>query len=234
MTHAAASLAIEPLRPPAEAPPRLFVTVDVEEAFDWKRFTPRQHEIDAPEHIAPLQALCAEAGAKPLYFLTYPMLTDAPTRAYFRTLFETGAADAGVHAHPWATPPYGRAPQTEEESRRQSYLCNLAPQSVRQKLSTLNDAFEQAMGARALAHRAGRYGLALSSLALLAEAGLKFDFSPSAGFDLSADGGPDFSGLSSHAFRAGGIVCLPASGARALRHTPLFLGRSRACAGAFA
>jgi glycosyltransferase involved in cell wall biosynthesis len=200
---------------------RLLFTVDTEEIFDWRRFDGVAH-LSPPDDLDRLQRAAEAFGIRPLYFLTYPLIEDPATRAYFRRLRDAGRADLGVHLHQWNTPPLGGF-----AGDYYSWQCNLPTDAHRAKLAALVAAFDRAFGGRPIAHRAGRYGVAAHCYGDLAAAGLDFDFSPSAGFDFSAAGGPDFSAMSNRPFRAetpsGAVVVVPATGARALRGGRVFL-----------
>jgi len=211
--------------------PKLIITVDTEEAFDWTRFDPRDHRVAHPEDIDRFQQLAREFGAAPLYFLTYPLLNDSATTAYFRTLADKNEADLGLHPHQWNTPPVdavGDEGAGVHGGGYYSYQCNLPLELQAAKLKTLADAFETAFGFRATAHRAGRYGVDPGAYEALGRAGVRFDFSPSPGFDASHDGGPDFSGMSNRPFkvtrpRTPAIFVTPVCGGRALLKSHRFL-----------
>ncbi len=217
---------ITPLRAAQRAKPKLLITVDTEEAFDWRRPAGREHYVCPPEDINRFQEMCAGFGARPLYFLTHPLLTDRASRDYFRTLDADGAADFGIHPHGWNTPPLGGF-----DHSYYSWQSNLPPAAHRAKLASLVAAFEAAFGRPPAAHRAGRYGVDDHVFADLAAAGLTHDFSPSPAFNFSKDGGPDFSTWSNHPFTAEcdehRLVVTPASGARALRGTRFFVSQER-------
>ncbi|MCA8890196.1 MAG: glycosyltransferase, partial [Parvularculaceae bacterium] len=137
-----------PLRPARRAKPKLLITVDTEEAFDWRRPTGREHSVCPPEDIDRFQQLCAGFGARPLYFLTHPVLTDSASREYFRALDASGAADFGIHPHGWNTPPLGGF-----EHQYYSWQSNLPPAAHRAKLATLCAAFDACFGRPPAAHR---------------------------------------------------------------------------------
>lgn len=201
--------------------PALIFTIDTEEAFDWSEFRHDDHRVSPPQDLDPLQALCEAFGVRPLYFVTYPLLTDAASAGYFRRLAEDGRADLGLHLHQWNTPPVGGY-----QGEYYSWQSNLPPAVHAAKLRALAGAFERAFGFRAVAHRAGRYGVGPQCYADLAEIGVRYDFSPSPAFDWSARGGPDFSAVSNHPFTAetprGAVHVTPVCGAFALRGTRHF------------
>ncbi len=210
--------------------PKLLVTVDTEEQFDWSEFRPDTHRICTTADIDRFQSVCAEAGAKPLYLLTYPLLKNQNTTGYFRSLKDSRAADCGLHLHQWATPPGANF-----SGAYFSFQNNLPRDVYRAKLDVLANAYAAAFGTRACAHRAGRYGVAAPDYDLLSAAGVRFDFSPSAGFDFTAAGGPDFTRLSNHPFTVDSagrqVFVAPVSGARALRRSRVFLSQEASAPG---
>lgn len=234
--RAAAAISCRPLVPKvAKGGPRLIVTVDTEEIFDWTRFAHTGHKIADPADIEQYQALAASFGIRPLYFLTHPMIADAASRDYFLGLHRAGAADLGLHLHQWTTPPFDGFTHPYY-----SFQCNLPPDLHREKLRVLADAFEKAFGFRARAHRAGRYGISPACYEALASIGVDLDFSPSVAFDNSGQGGPNFSAMSNSPFAvdmAGlpSVRVIPLSGMRALKRVKFLLpqeGQPGFCAGA--
>ena len=213
------------MRRAATAPrerPALIFTVDAEEEFDWSEFTPDTHKAGDPEGLSRLTAVCSAHGVKPLHFITWPLLRDAAFAAWFRGEAEQGRADLGLHLHQWATPP-----RSGHASEFYSWQMNLPRAVHAEKLNALAAAFEAAFGRRAIAHRAGRYGVAPECYEDLARAGVRFDFSPCPSFDFSARGGPDFSSTANDPFTvdtdAGTVFVTPVCGARALRGGRTFL-----------
>lgn len=202
--------------------PRLIITVDTEEIFDWRGLSSTDFKVARPADIDRFQSVCEQFGARPLYFLTHPVLTDAESAGYFRRLVEDGRADLGVHLHQWVTPPTdGYA------GEYYSWQCNLPPDAHAEKLAALCAAFERAFGYKPRAHRAGRYGVSPLAYREIAAAGLNYDFSPSPGFDFSGKGGPDFSDASNAPFHIatdrGGVFVTPVCGALAIRGGRAFL-----------
>ncbi|MBL4619000.1 MAG: glycosyltransferase [Marinicaulis sp.] len=211
----------------AGEPPKLIVTVDTEERFDWNDFNSNDYACCDPKDIDQFQQLCSSANIEPLYFLTYPLMKDHRTSEYFRKLHDAGAASCGLHLHPWVTPPTANF-TGEVYSFQKNLPCDLH----REKLKALAELYETVFNARALSHRAGRYGIAPENYHLLSEIGVNFDFSPSTSFDFSRAGGPDFTGASNTPFIASHgewkIHVTPVSGACAIRKTSIFLSRKRA------
>ena len=203
--------------------PKLFITIDTEEIFNWDKNDFNNHTIADPADIAAFQAVCERHGAKPLYFITWPLMKDAATVAYFKNLHSNGKADLGLHLHQWVTPPHD-----QENTLRNSYQCNLSSDLHQQKLRELVSTFEAAFGFKPTSHRAGRYGVSPQIHdALLAE-NIPYDFSPNPGNDQSSVAGPDFSGTGNAPWireTANGnrLYCLPVTGGRCWRHTSKLL-----------
>lgn len=195
----------EPVRWPEEFGTRFTVFVDVEEEFDWRAPLDAQHRSTAAMAAFPdAHRRFAEAGVGLTCMVDYPIATDVRAVDILRRVAADGRSAIGTQLHAWVNPPFAR-PVT----RFASYAGNL-PRDVEQaKIAALTHAIAQAFGARPLAFRAGRYGLGPATLPLLAEAGYRLDSSVRAGYDYSADGGPDFSGTGNAAYRADGLVELP-------------------------
>ncbi len=224
---------IHPAAPSKRKFPKLVVTVDTEEAFDWSTFSAEEHLVHSPSDVNRFQALCENFGAKPLYLITYPLLRDPENVAYFHSLRARGKADTGIHLHAWTTPPFDGL-----GGEFYSYQSNLPVEVHQQKLNTLAELYDSAFGESARAHRAGRYGLKLLDYSLLSTVGIDFDFSPSVGFDFSASGGPNESIRSNHPMTVecpdgNKITIIPVSGAHAVRHTQVFLTQERSSANHF-
>ncbi|MEM9704616.1 MAG: glycosyltransferase [Pseudomonadota bacterium] len=208
-----------PLTLPPESKPKLLMTVDTEEAFDWSEFNSTGHYGTPVQSIDTFQSLCERAGLKPLYFASYPIITDAEWRPFLRSLKDKDAADIGLHFHSWVTPPLG-----ESYSPYTSFQTNLPPATHREKLSTLIEECTAAFGAHPKAHRAGRYGVSNAVLRDLAEQNIRLDFSPAPGLDQSHEGGPDFlytdTAPLNVTFATGqNVAVFPLTSSRALRGT---------------
>ena len=225
-TIAAAAVTTSPvILRDGDALPRMIVTVDTEEEFDWNCFAGKDWRVNDPSGLQRFQGVCAQAKATPLYFLTWPMIKDEKTAAFFQTLAGKQEADFGLHLHQWATPPGAFS------GEYYSFQHNLPLDAHRQKLQSLARAYKDLFGENPLSHRAGRYGIDKAAYTLLAETGIEFDFSPSAAFDFSARGGPDFSVMSNKPFLVeidgARIFVTPVCGAQAIRRTRSFVSQER-------
>lgn len=209
---------------PASTPPMLLVVIDTEEEFDWTAsFDRRTPRVEAIAEIWRLQEVFEAFGIRPTYVVDYPVAAlAAPSEgvAALRSFAECGRAGIGLHLHSWVNPPF-----EEEPTPANSYQGNLPPDLERRKLTALKAAVEHSFGVRPLVHKAGRYGFGPHTADILRDLGLRIDLSLSPGFDLSRDGGPDYSRCTSDPYWIGRnreILGLPTTGG--------FVGRLRAAA----
>jgi len=177
------------VRLPREQRPILLVVIDTEEEFDWSApFDRRNTRVTHMREIDRLQAVFDEFGIRPIYVVDYPIASQRDAADALRAIHASGRAEIGAHLHPWVSPPFD-----EEVTARNSYPGNLPRDLERRKLGVLADAIEEGVGVRPRSYKAGRYGLGPNTAATLAELGFEVDLSPCPAFDLSADGGPDYS-----------------------------------------
>ncbi len=193
-------------------PARLLMTVDVEECFDWSKFSRRDHVVNGLNCLESFHLACRSLAISPVYLLTHSMLQEEGYRAWLRTTVANGEAEAGTHLHAWTTPPYW-----EEPNEFNSYQCNLPESIERQKLETLTHLYVDALGRRPLIHRAGRWGGAARTSRLLKTLGYRIDLSPSARYRDIHGAGPDFHNLDGRPFWSESeqdVLVLPASSLR--------------------
>jgi hypothetical protein len=200
-----------PLELPLGAKPILTVVVDTEEEFDWKApFSRDATSVEALAELHHLQDLCNEHGVSPTYVCDWPVVTSKIGQRVLVPHLDAGRCEVGAHLHPWVTPPH-----TEEISAHNSYPGNLPPDLEREKLERLTSAIEEHLGRRPQVYRAGRYGFGPRTAEALVALGYTIDVSPLAGFDLSGDGGPDWSSLDPRPYAFGpdgNLIGLPATG----------------------
>jgi hypothetical protein len=164
------------------------VFVDTEEEFDWS--APRRRDADAVTAIAMLpdaHARLARFGVIPTYLVDYPIANNPASAAIVASLAEGGEAVIGAQLHPWVNPPLD-----EVMSNANSFVGNLPIEIERAKLRALTGRITEALGARPLIYRAGRYGIGPNTSRLLVEEGYRLDVSIRSLFDYRDDGGPDF------------------------------------------
>lgn len=203
------------------ATPTLFVTVDVEEIFDWDEFSDGKFQVPPTLGLQGFQDVCRKHTIKPIYFVTYPILCSAPLVAELKTFLDEDACEVGVHIHSWTTPPH--LPRYDLVT---SYQGNLTYDVERAKIESVVDKFTDVFGVAPTTHRAGRFGCGPNTFKILKELGIHEDFSPSALFDFSETGGPDFSGLTSEAFvdEETDVRCSPVTGLRFISGPDWFTG----------
>jgi hypothetical protein len=189
----------------------LSVVIHTEEEFDWDRgFDRGATSVTHMRHIGRVQDLCDAAGIVPTYVVDYPIADRDEASRPLEEYAATGRALIGAHLHPWVSPPC-----TEEVCARNSYPGNLPAELEREKLSRLTDRIAARFGARPTTYLAGRYGFGPNTGAILEELGYEVDLSPCVPMDLSADGGPDYSGYTNHPFWFGEgrrLLGLPCNG----------------------
>lgn len=178
-----------PLQLPPSHPPVLLVVIDTEEEFDWHApFDRNETSVEAMVHIGRAQELFDEFGIRPIYVIDHPVASQETGYRLLREYAAEGRATVGAHLHPWVSPPH-----EEQVTAPNSYPGNLPADLERRKLVALCDTIETNVGVRPTIYKAGRYGFGPNTGALLEELDFRVDLSPCAGFDLSGDGGPDWS-----------------------------------------
>ncbi|MGI4730855.1 MAG: polysaccharide deacetylase family protein [Janthinobacterium lividum] len=195
---------------------RFTLFVDTEEEFDWSAPPSRDARgVTAVAALPDAHRRFRSLGVLPTYMVDHPVVTDTRAIAAMRAVLASGGAAIGAQLHPWVNPPFQDAAGPET-----SYPGNLSRSVEAAKIDVLTDAIVRALDVRPLAYRAGRYGIGPSTAALLAERGYRLDSSVRARYDYRADGGPDFRGLGSAAYRMG-----PAGALIELPLTTVFTGR---------
>lgn len=182
-------------RLPAALHRRYLIGIDTEEEFDWSR---RQqwmaYGVSAVRAIPAMHRRFADAGARPIYLVDYPV-ADAPEAvAAIKEALAEGGAEIGAQLHPWVTPPeglgstfVGALPEADEEA----------------KIAALAGRIETAFGTRPVIYRAGRYGVGPNSAEILLRQGFALDLSPRPLFNYAREGGVDFRRFGPHPFWAG-------------------------------
>ncbi len=178
-----------PARPDLAAfeQPRLIISVDTEEDFDWSRpLSAAATAVDSIARQEAAQRLIERYGAAPIYLCDFPVA--AQERAY-RVLREWQAdkrCAIGAHLHPWVNPP-----QVEAVTSSNSYPCNLPLELQREKLHVLSETITENIAVRPIVYKAGRYGGDLCLPGLLKPLGYRVDMSINPIGNYSADGGPN-------------------------------------------
>jgi len=204
-----------PQKPAGKAVPKLLVTVDVEEEFEWKEFRPDNHSVKGAEALKQFHVDCRSVGISPVYLLTYPILKNEDYRNQLKDWVARGEAEVGIHLHSWSVPPYWEQPNAFT-----SYQCNLPEHIEYRKLQILSETFEECFQMPVTIHRAGRWGGSDRTSSLLDDLGIKLDLSPSTGYSDALAGGPDFTNLDGLPFWSGSnrrVLTVPASSLNYMR-----------------
>jgi hypothetical protein len=196
---------------PADTRPILCVVIHTEEEFDWGRPHDRSATtVEHMRHIGRAQALFDEFGIVPNYVIDYPIASQPLAIAPLKEFADSGRALIGAHLHPWVSPPHDEAVNAFN-----SYPGNLPRELEAEKLRRLTERIELSFGVRPRTYLAGRYGFGPNTGEILEDLGYEVDISPAVPIDFSADGGPDYSGFTSHPFwfgRRRRLLGLPGSG----------------------
>jgi hypothetical protein len=174
---------------------KLIVTIDTEED-NWGHFSPTGHTLENIDRIPILQELFDTFNVKPTYLVTYPVASDSKSVALLRGIEKSGKCEIGMHCHPWNTPPF-----EEENSERNSILCNLFSDLQYKKMSYLHEAIRNAFDIMPVSFRSGRWGYDQSVAKNLYRLGYKIDTSITPYKDWTTDYGPDFSDIPPRPFR---------------------------------
>jgi hypothetical protein len=197
---------------PTDTPPILSVVIHAEEEFDWDKAHDRNAtRVTHMRSIDRIQRLFEEYGIVPNYVVDYPVASQEEGYGPLKPYVEDGKALIGAHLHPWVSPPH-----EESVTRRNTYPGNLPAALEREKLRLLTERIAASFGVRPTTYLAGRYGFGPNTAAALEDLGYEVDISPAPPIDFSSDGGPDYSGYSSHPFWFDGrrkLLGLPSTGA---------------------
>jgi len=156
----------------------VFVTISIDTECDhdekWARSDPLTlHSINRglPEILQPA---FEEVGAVPTYLLTTEVLEDNESVETLRAL--QGNYEYGTHLHAAFVEPK----KTHYEYAgidSPDFQCSYPPEIEYQKLKTLTNQFEQALGYKPTSFRAGRFGASTDSIESLQKLGYKVDTS---------------------------------------------------------
>lgn len=168
--------------------PRVLLTVDTEEEFDWNGdFSRTGHGLEHVPQLGRFQEFCENLGISPVYLVDWPIAQSAMAQEILGDACARGAAEIGIQLHPWVNPPF-----EEEVTPHNSYAGNLPSELEREKLLLLRDAITENFKCVPQIYRAGRYGTGAVTAKLLKQAGVAVDTSVRSGFNYAAGHGPDY------------------------------------------
>jgi peptidoglycan/xylan/chitin deacetylase (PgdA/CDA1 family) len=131
---------------------KLIVTIDTEED-NWGDYRPDGHTLRNIERVPELQQLFDEFAVRPTYLISYPVAADDRSVFLLKGIQKRGGCEIGTHCHPWNTPPF-----KEENSEKNSMLCNLPALLQHQKIEALHNLIERRFGTAPTSFRSGRWG----------------------------------------------------------------------------
>ncbi len=191
--------------------PILLVVVDTEEEFNWHApLNPEAVSVTAMDCVHLGQQVFDDFAIKPTYVIDYPIASQVQGYGPLKAFLATNRATIGAHLHPWNTPPF-----TEQPDLSNGFPGNLPAELEAAKLQTLIKQIKHSLGITPVIYKAGRYGIGKNSAAILEAEGFEIDLSPSPPFDLSGEGGPDFSNHTNQPHWIGSqeqLLCLPTTG----------------------
>ncbi len=170
--------------------PLLVTTVDAEEEFDWYKPLSREYQSVSSMHEQHvLHRVFERFGVVPIYFVTYPIVSQSAGYAFLSECLRDGKCQVGSQLHPWVTPPF-----EEVVNAHNSFAGNLPEALEYAKLKNLTEAIAARFGVRPTAYRAGRYGVGPNTLKALRALGYRVDSSVVPEFSYHHAGGPTFFG----------------------------------------
>ncbi len=172
----------------ADRRPLILTTVDAEEEFDWyKPLARANRSVLSMREQYVLHRTFEKYGVVPIYFATYPIVTQDDGSAFLADCLKDGRCQIGSQLHPWVTPPYD-----EIVNAYNSFAGNLPESLEFTKLKTLTEAIAERFGVRPTAYRAGRYGIGPHTVKALGALGYRIDSSVVPEFSYHRAGGPVF------------------------------------------
>ena len=167
--------------------PRLIVSVDTEEDFDWSApFSSKSRSVHSMSRQYLAQQLLERHGVKPIYLCDFPIADQEAAYSVLREWHEAGRCAIGTQLHPWVNPPL-----VEPVNEHNSYPCNLPLSLQQEKLRVLTERFAETVGVRSVVYKAGRHGANAGLAKLLKPLGYKVDMSFNPIRSYRATGGPD-------------------------------------------
>jgi hypothetical protein len=165
----------------------LIITIDTEEDC-WGEYRTSDNPVMNVRRMGMLQSVFDQYGAIPTYLVDWPVMMDQEACFILREIHGGGRCEIGSHCHPWNTPPF-----EEPINSRNSMLCNLPGELIREKLLRLHDATIERLEVKPRVFRSGRWGFGGRVAYNLLEAGYEIDTSVCPSVDWSSEFGPDFS-----------------------------------------
>ncbi len=165
----------------------LLVGIDTEGDNQWDAQARLHQRFENIYALPRLHALFTRHAVRPTYVITHPVASDARSADVLRGLREGGDCEIGAHHHAWETPPC-----TAEDVKRHPYASQLPRAQFERQLESLTGAITDAVGARPVSYRSGRFGFSSDHVAGLERLGYLVESSVAPLFYESHKGGPEF------------------------------------------
>ncbi len=179
-------------RMPSSQPqrPLIVTTVAAEEEFAWYKPLSRDSKsVSSMREQHVLHRVFERFGVVPIYFVTYPIVTQSEGYSFLAECLKDGKCQVGSQLHPWVTPPF-----EEVVNAYNSFAGNLPEALELAKLRSLTEAIGARFGVPPIAYRAGRYGVGPNTVKSLRALGYRVDSSVVPEFSYQHAGGPAFFG----------------------------------------
>jgi hypothetical protein len=165
----------------------LLVGIDTEGDNQWDAAARLDQRFENIYALPRLHALFLRHGVRPTYVITYPVARDARSAEVLRSLLAGGDCEVGAHHHAWETPPF-----TPDDVRRHPYASTLPRRQFDEQLASLTSAVTEAVGARPISYRSGRFGFSADHVSALEQHGYLVESSVAPLFYETHKGGPEF------------------------------------------
>ena len=175
--------------------PALLVAIDTEGDNQWDAEARANQTFENLYALDRLHDFFARHGVRPTYVITYPVARDPRSAEVLRGLLARGDCEIGSHHHAWETPPCD-----PEDVRRHPYALSLPLDRFDAQLASLTRAVTDAVGARPVSYRSGRFGFSASHVSSLEREGYRIESSVAPLFYEAHKQGPDFVGAPLHPY----------------------------------
>src|SRR5262245_3810224 len=165
----------------------LLVGIDTEGDNQWDAAARADQRFENIYALPRLHALFLRHGVRPTYVITHPVARDGRSAEVLRSMLAGGDCEIGAHHHAWETPPF-----TPDDVRRHPYASTLPRQQFEEQLMSLTNAITDAVGARPVSYRSGRFGFSADHVSALERQGYLVESSVAPLFYESHKGGPEF------------------------------------------
>jgi hypothetical protein len=165
----------------------LLVGIDTEGDNQWDAAARARQTFENIYALPRLHALFERHGVRPTYVITHPVARDPRSGETLRGLLARGNCEIGAHHHAWETPPF-----TAEDVARHAYASTLPGDRFDRQLASLTCAIAEAVGARPVSYRSGRFGFSADHVSALERQGYLVESSIAPLFYESHKGGPEF------------------------------------------